>query len=83
MFNPEDKDQGPFRLEPDEKTLRLHVFLDKAVLEAYVNRRACFSRLLVERPEDWHEQDQGVEVFAEGGTVTLRTVECWEMGSIW
>jgi sucrose-6-phosphate hydrolase SacC (GH32 family) len=83
LFNEKDKDHGPFKLESRENTLRLHVFLDKAILEVYVNRRACYSRLLAEKPEEWREEDQGVEVFAEDGTVTLKSLECWQMKSIW
>jgi len=70
--------KAPLRLERDETTLRLHVFLDKSVLEVFANGRECVTRVVYQEP-----QDLGVEVFAEGGGVTVRSLEVWEIGGIW
>jgi beta-fructofuranosidase len=77
LFN-EQEGLGPFELQADEQTLRLHVFLDKGVIEVYANRRACYSR-----PIDAGPEDLGVEAFAEGGLATLRSLDAWEMKPIW
>ena len=53
--------------------------LDKAVMEVYVNGRACYSRML----ESYHENDIGIEVFTEDGSATVKSIEAWEMTSIW
>ena len=78
VFNEDDKDLGPFKLNENEKTLKLHVFLDKAIMEVYVNGRACYSRLMEAGLED-----NGVEVFAQGGTVKVKSIDVWEMNSIY
>jgi beta-fructofuranosidase len=69
----------PLKLEGDSKSLRLHVFLDKSVLELFINDGAAS----VTRVEYPGEKDLGVSAFAEGGSVTLKSFEAWEMSSIW
>ena len=67
-------------LEPGEdKTLELHVFIDKSVLEVFINDGAT-SVTRVEYPGD---RDLGVSVFAENGSVTLKSLDAWDMKSIW
>jgi len=78
LFNQDDKELRPFKLRQCEMTLTLHVFLDKRALEVYSNGRACFSRLI-----DSDDRDLGVEVFAEGGSATVRSLDSWNMKSIW
>ena len=52
--------KAPLELRPDE-ALRLHVFLDRSVLEVYANGRTCVTRVV--HPE---ADDLGVEAFARG-----------------
>jgi beta-fructofuranosidase len=69
--------KAPLTLGPDEKALRLHVFVDHSVVEVYANGRVCVTRVVrVARDAP------GVEVFARGGkaTVTLWGVP---LGSAW
>ena len=79
MFNEKDTPLGPFKLKDDEKTLRLNIFLDKAVMEIYVNGRACYSRMF----ESYNQNDLGVEVFAEDGSATVRSIDSWKIKPIW
>jgi len=67
-----------FTLLPNEKTLKLHVFLDRSVMEVFANNRACFTRVI--HPG---ESDLGTGAFAMGGKVRLRSLEAWPLGSIW
>jgi beta-fructofuranosidase len=69
--------KAPFELRPEE-ALRLHVFLDKSVLEVYANGRTCVTRVV--HPE---ADDLGVEAFARGGEATLKGLHSWTIGSIW
>ena len=56
-----------------------HVFLDKSVLEVFVNDgRACVTQVVYPGPGDL-----GLEVFAEGGRATLLSLDVWQMASIW
>jgi sucrose-6-phosphate hydrolase SacC (GH32 family) len=68
----------PLSLLPGEKTLQLHVFLDKSVLEVYANDRVCVTRVI-----GAGKDDQGVEVFATGGSARLQALKRWQLASIW
>ena len=69
---------GPLELLPNEH-LKLHVFLDRSVLELYANGRVCItSRIYPSRPDSL-----GVGLFARGGNTRLLSLDVWEMGSIW
>ena len=68
----------PAHLEPDG-TLRLRLFLDASVLELFVGDNvACAERIYPSRPDSL-----GLALFAEGGIATLRSLDLWEMTSIW
>ena len=69
----------PLKLEAHGKTLKLHVFIDKSVLEVFVQDGATS----VTRVEYPGEEDLGVSVFAEDGGVTLESLDAWEMKPIW
>lgn len=61
------------------RQIKLHIFLDKSVLEVYVDDgRAVITRVIDSSP-----QDQGVELFAEGGSASAVRVDAWEMKSSW
>ena len=60
------------------KTLKLHVFLDKSVMEVFVNDgRASVSR--VNYPK---EKDLAVAAFSDNGGVTLKSLDIWQMKPI-
>jgi len=70
--------EGPLDLADGER-LRLHVFLDRSVVEIYANGRACLtSRIYPSQPDSL-----GVHLFAHGGSANLKSLDVWEMGSIW
>jgi len=59
--------------------LRLHLFLDRSVLEVFANEHTCLaSRIYPTRPDSL-----GVDLFARRGQVRLKSLEVWEMRSIW
>ena len=63
----------------DAKRLRLHVLLDKSVMEVFINDgRDCVTR--VNYPG---EDDLGISAFAEGGSVTIKSLDAWQMKSVW
>jgi beta-fructofuranosidase len=69
---------GPLDLAPGER-LRLHVFLDRSVVEVYANGRACLTSRIYPSRED----SLGVALFAQGGSARLETLDIWDMGTIW
>jgi beta-fructofuranosidase len=69
----------PLGLTEDKETLTLHVFLDKSVMEVFVNNgRTCVTGVI-----DLREKDLSLEVFAQGGRATVRSLDIWKIKSIW
>ena len=59
--------------------LKLHVFIDKSVLEVFINDGVTS----VTRVNYPGENDLGVSVFAGNGNATLKSLDAWAMNSIW
>jgi sucrose-6-phosphate hydrolase SacC (GH32 family) len=57
---------------------KVRVFLDRSVLEVYTPAGGCVTQVIY--PGHNH---RGVEVFAQGGTVTVKNLTLWPMESIW
>ncbi|MCX6997351.1 MAG: glycoside hydrolase family 32 protein [Kiritimatiellaeota bacterium] len=69
----------PLKPAAERPTLKLHVFLDRSVLEVFINDgQAAVTR--VEYPD---EDDLAVGVFAENGKATLKSLDVWRMKAIW
>jgi beta-fructofuranosidase len=73
-----DTQGGPLRLGEGEP-LRLHVFLDRSVVEVFANGRAAHATRIYPTRDD----SLGLDVFARGGSARLRQIDVWEMRSIW
>jgi sucrose-6-phosphate hydrolase SacC (GH32 family) len=59
--------------------LKLHIFLDRSVLEVFANEHTCLvSRIYPTRPDSL-----GLDLFARNGSAKLKTLDIWEMKSIW
>jgi beta-fructofuranosidase len=69
---------GPLKLAPGED-LRMRVFVDRSIVEVFANGRLCLTRRIYPA----HPDSLGTAVFAEGGPALVKTVEAWEMKSIW
>jgi len=69
----------PAALEGERKKLKLHVFLDKSVMEAFIGG----GRYTVTRVNYPRQGDLKVAVFAEGGDATLKSMTLWPMKGIW
>jgi beta-fructofuranosidase len=68
---------GPLELAPGEP-LKLHIFLDRSVVEIFANGRACItSRIYPSRADSL-----GIKPFVQGGSVKLTAMDIWEMRSI-
>lgn len=55
--------------------LRLRVFVDRSVVEAFANERQAVTRRVYPGRRD----STGVAVFARGGTMRVRSVEVWPL----
>lgn len=63
----------------EKETYELHIFLDRSVIEIFVDGRAC----LTSRVYPSRSDSIGVNLFARGGDATLISCDAWEMNSIW
>jgi beta-fructofuranosidase len=73
-----DAQGGPFELDSG-KTLRLHIFLDRSVVEIFANGWSCLtSRIYPTRPDSL-----AIKPYVKGGHVLLKSLDVWEMRSIW
>jgi beta-fructofuranosidase len=69
---------APVLLEPGEP-LRLRVFVDRSVVEVFVNGKQC----LAVRVYPGHPESVGVSLRAQGRDAVLRSLDAWEMKSIY
>ncbi len=70
--------KAPLGLPRGERSLRLHVFLDRSVMEVFANDRACITRVIESDPAE-----QGIELFVSGGTAKFRSLNIWALNTIW
>ena len=59
-------------------TLNLHVFIDGSLVEVFANDWVVFSNNIGAPPSH-----NGVEAFAEGGEANLKSLDIWQMKTIW
>lgn len=69
---------APFELEEGEP-LTFRVFVDRSVVEVFVNDHLA----LTTRVYPVRENSVVLDVFAQGGTARLLSLDFWEMKSIW
>lgn len=68
----------PLSLQAPARRFQLRLFLDKSVLEVYVNDgQECVTRVMEAR-----EEDTAVEWFARGGSAVV-SIEAWPLRPIW
>ena len=70
--------QGTVLLGPGEP-LKLHIFLDRSVVEVFANGGRCLTNRVYPARAD----SLGAVAVAQGGTARLTSLESWEMASIW
>jgi len=69
----------PLKLKREQETLTLHVFLDKSVMEVFINGgRECVTRVIYPGLNDL-----GIELFSEGGMTTVKSLDIWTIKPIW
>jgi beta-fructofuranosidase len=73
-----DQRGGPLLLAEGE-LLRLHIFLDRSVIEVFANERACLSgRIYPTRPDS-----TGLALVVHGGSARVASLSMWPLRSIW
>ncbi len=70
--------EAEFHLNPGEKSLIVHLFVDGNIGEAYINGRACFSNVL-----PFSMNSTGISVLTSRGSARIRSLSLWKLDSIW
>jgi sucrose-6-phosphate hydrolase SacC (GH32 family) len=68
------KQEAPFELEPGE-LLNLRIFLDRSIMEVYVNGRQCITQRIYPSRDD----SQGIVLFSTGGDIKIPVFDAWKM----
>ena len=69
---------GPVYVGPNEP-LVLRVFIDKSIVEVFVNNKQCVAvRVYPERKDS-----VGISLRAQGKKVTLKSMDVWQMKNIY
>lgn len=70
-------DQYPckYEIDPVTREVVFHIFLDKGIVDACTGDGRVFESIIHYAPLE----NLGVSVFAEGGSVTLQSLEAWQM----
>ncbi|MDP7398195.1 MAG: glycoside hydrolase family 32 protein [Lentisphaeria bacterium] len=63
----------------DDEPLKLRIFIDKSVVEVFANGRQCVALRIYPGRQD----SVGVSIRAQGRDAELRSLEAWQMKSIW
>jgi len=75
--NPIGSFDAPLALRPGER-LRLRVFIDGPMVEAFANDRQCLTQVVFPKG---HDSDR-VRLSAVGGEALVRSIDAWEMGPL-
>jgi sucrose-6-phosphate hydrolase SacC (GH32 family) len=68
------KQEAEFELKPSE-TLNFHIFLDRSVMEIFVNNRLCLTHRIYPTRDD----SKDVVLFAKGGKIKVLKLDVWKM----
>ena len=69
--------RGPLAVTQGE-TVRLHIFLDRSVVEVFANEQTC----ITERIYPMRLDSLGIALFARGGPARLTALDVWDMAAI-
>ena len=69
---------APFMLNPDEP-IKLRIFIDKSVLEVFVNGKQCVAMRVYPGRGD----STGVSILSHGNEAELTSLEAWQMKNIY
>jgi beta-fructofuranosidase len=61
------------------ESLRIQVFLDRSVVEVFVNERVTYTNRIYAE----HTKRLGIDLFVEGGAAQLVCLDAWAIRSTW
>ena len=73
------KEKGKLSSLKGEKQLSFHIFIDKSVVEIFINNRECLTNRIYPETENCN----GFDIYAINGEVRLKSLDLWTLKSIW
>jgi beta-fructofuranosidase len=70
--------EAPLSLAKGERTLRLRIFIDRSVLEVFVNGTVCATKIIPTL-----DASASLEMRTEGGAANAKLIRVWPMKTIW
>jgi beta-fructofuranosidase len=77
-IQPRPSETAPFLLNPDEP-VKLRIFIDKSVVEIFVNGKQCVAMRVYPGRAD----SAGVSILSHSQDAELTSLEAWQMKSIY
>lgn len=74
-----DKEKIEIEFLNNKKESKLHIFIDRSVIEIYANYRNCFTG----RVYSQNINATDIEIFVREGSITIEELTIWELKSIW
>ncbi|WP_178024411.1 GH32 C-terminal domain-containing protein [uncultured Paenibacillus sp.] len=70
---------APYEMQRHKhKQLRVHLFIDHSIVEVFVNEELC----LTGRVYPLREDSEGIRLFVQGPSVTMKSLSAWNLRSI-
>jgi len=73
------KEKGKFDFPISNKPLDFHIFIDKSVVELFINNKTCFTTRFYPKKN----KKQEIELFSTNGRARISELDVWGMKSIW
>jgi beta-fructofuranosidase len=70
--------KAPLKLSDGEQKLKLHIFIDRSVLEVFANETVCVTKVISPLAVN-----AVLQIHASGGTANAKLVQAWPMKTIW
>ena len=70
--------KAPLTVARGERKLKLRIFIDRSVLEAFANETVCVTRII-----PLLETHASLQLRAEGGNAIAQRIQAWPMKTIW
>jgi beta-fructofuranosidase len=73
------KEKGNLSSLIGQERLYFHIFIDKSVIEIFINNRECLTSRIYPETENCN----GFDIYAINGEVRLKSLDLWTIESIW
>jgi len=70
---------GKLSLKEEQKNLRFHIFIDKSILEVFINNKECITTRIYPKVNEMNE----FRLSVKSGRLSISSLDIWTLKSIW